>query len=110
LTQQDDVVVTIQEKLFSLINDAVNISDIRNSSSFPEKEDVSVLDWVSLKGFPKDPSIQSLLSQLTSSIVGREPDEVGAHYFFDYVKSGLGLESLLTEGADGAQSLMIEEG
>lgn len=102
--------VILQEKLFGLINDAVKRSHIRNSSAFPEKEDVSMLDWVALKGFPKDAVIQSLLSQLTSSIVGREPDEVGAHYFFDYVNSGLGLESLLTEGADGAQSLMIEEG
>jgi monoamine oxidase len=104
------VAVVIQKKLFAVIHEAVEKSDIRNSSAFPEMEDVSVLDWLSLKGFPKDPAIQALMSQLTTSIIGREPDEVGAHYFFDYVKSGLGIESLLTEGQHGAQSLMIAEG
>lgn len=84
--------------------------DIRNSSNFSEKEDLSVSDWIALQGLWDYPHIPALASALTSSIVGREPDEIGAHYFFDYIKSGFGFESLLSEGQDGAQSLMIEEG
>jgi monoamine oxidase len=77
---------------------------------FPEEEDVSFADWIAQKGFWDHPYLRAVCSQLSSSIVGREPHETGAHYFFDYVASGGGIDSLLTAGKDGAQSLMIKTG
>lgn len=100
----------LEAKLIGLIIEAAEKVDIRAFDSFPELEDVSVANWVAMKGLWKHENIRGMTSWLTTALVGREPDEIGAHYFFDYIKSGNGLLSLLSEGQDGAQSLMIEEG
>lgn len=89
---------------------AVENIDVRTFDNFPEDEDVSLADWVAQIGLWEQAFVQAVCSQLSTSIVGREPRDIGAHYFFDYVKSGGGFESLLTEGQLGAQSLMIKTG
>ncbi|ETN44674.1 uncharacterized protein HMPREF1541_10344 [Cyphellophora europaea CBS 101466] len=94
----------------ALINEAVEEVDIRQFADFPEDQDVSVADWIALNGLWNESGIPELLSQMTTTIVGREPNETGAHYFFDYIKSGYGLESLGTETEFGAQFLMLAEG
>lgn len=38
----------------------------------------------------------------TRALVGCEPDNIGLLHFLDYIKSGGGLESLLTDGSKGA--------
>lgn len=48
--------------------------------------------------------------QLTTGIVGREPRDVGAQYWFDYLRSGRGLASLLGDDVNGAQWHMIKSG
>lgn len=39
-----------------------------------------------------------------------EPDQIGAHYLFDYINSGGGLVSLFTENKMGAQALLVKQG
>ena len=107
--QDDNSTLEVEAKFIALVNLASEKMDFRNTTDFAEKEDMSLKDWVKMWGLWDHPHVQSLASMLKTSIVGRELDEVGAHYFLDYIKSGLGLESLLTEGQNGAQSLMIEE-
>ena len=92
------------------MGEAIASINITVFDQFPEDEDVSFADWVEQKGFWDHPYLRAVCSQLSSSIVGREPHEIGAHYFFDYVASGGGFESLLTAGKVGAQSLMIKTG
>lgn len=107
--QVDDSTPIAETIFLGLLNKTIEETDIRNFDKFPEKKDVSFAEWIAQLGLWEDKHIQGLASTLTT-IVGREPDEIGTHYFFDYVKSGNGLLSLLTEGREGAQSLLIEEG
>ncbi|GKT40294.1 putative formaldehyde dehydrogenase AdhA [Colletotrichum spaethianum] len=79
-------------------------------NQFPEGEDVALADWIAQKGLWDKPEVRAAAESMTSAIVGRMPQEVGAHYFLDYVQSGKGLLSLSTEGIFGAQSLKIKKG
>jgi monoamine oxidase len=97
-------------ELFAIMEEVVQGIDVRVFDEFPEDQDVSLRDWIAAAGYWEYPSIPPTISQLSTSIVGREPREIGAHYFFDYLKSGNGTVSLLTEGKYGAQSLMIKSG
>ena len=90
--------------------EAIEKIDITVFDQFDPEDDVSFAEWIAKRALYDHPHIQGVCRQLSSVIVGREPREIGAHYFFDYIKSGRGLDSLLTEGQFGAQSLMIKEG
>lgn len=57
-----------------------------------------------------NPIIRALCSNMASAIVGREPEEIGAQYFLDYIQSGFGYQSIVSEGEMGAQSLKIKTG
>lgn len=96
--------------LTTLVIGAEQQIDIRKFDDFPLDEDVSFEDWVTLKGLGDNEHVRAISRQMTTAMVGREPRDVGAHYFLDYVKSGNGLISLSTEGADGAQSLKVKQG
>lgn len=84
--------------------------NIRKFDDFPLEDDVSFEEWVDKRGLWENDHVRAVARQATAAIVGREPHEVGAHYFLDYIKSGNGLISLSTEGADGAQSLKVKQG
>ncbi|KAF2020039.1 amine oxidase [Aaosphaeria arxii CBS 175.79] len=107
---EDPIEAVLEGKVLTLIAEAAEEVDIRDFDKFPKKKDVSFADWVALHGLWKFPHVQGVVTGITTSIVGRAPEEVGAHYFLDYVKSGNGLISLLSEGADGAQSLKVKKG
>ncbi|KAB2575537.1 putative flavin-containing monoamine oxidase AofH [Lasiodiplodia theobromae] len=99
------------QKLIMAIEEGAGRSDIRRWDNFPADEDVSVMEWLNIKGVDtSNPVIQALCSNMVSGIVGREPREVGAQYFLDYVQSGFGYQSLVSEGEMGAQSLKIKTG
>jgi monoamine oxidase len=84
--------------------------DIEDWSKFPIEQDVTFAEWVEKLGLWESDYIRGAASQLSTSIVGREPDEIGVHYFLDYIKSGGGLISLASEGKLGAQSLKVKQG
>ncbi|GKT63345.1 amine oxidase [Colletotrichum tofieldiae] len=77
---------------------------------FPEDEDVTLADWVAQKGLWDEPAVRAAAESLSSALLGRMPQEIGAHYFLDYVQSGTGLINLSTEGEFGAQSLKVKKG
>ncbi|KAJ5160464.1 uncharacterized protein N7482_007468 [Penicillium canariense] len=83
--------------------------NIRKWHDFPAEEDVTFAEWVTEIWCTGDHA-QHVANHLCSAIVGRGSDVVGAHYFLDYVKSGLGFISLITEGEMGAQSLKVKKG
>lgn len=84
--------------------------DLRVFDEFPSEWDVSYADWIALNETWDDPQIHAVASQLSTSIVGREPEDIGAHYWFDYLKAGKGIQSLLSEGELGAQGQLIKTG
>lgn len=65
--------------------------------------------WAQSKGL-SDPVGKHAVKFFTSAVVGRDPEEIGMHYFLDYIKSGGGFISIATEGEAGAQSLKIKQG
>jgi monoamine oxidase len=83
--------------------------DIRRVGDFPTNLDVSMETWANSKGLT-EPIGKGLVKMFTSAVVGRDPHEMGMHYFLDYIKSGGGFVSIATEGEDGAQSLKIKQG
>jgi monoamine oxidase len=98
----------IQSDFLQALRDAEDSVDIRDFTSFPD--DISFEEWVIRNETWNNPFIRALASQFTSSIVGREPRDIGAHYWFDYLKSGGGWESLLGDHELGAQRHMIKSG
>lgn len=83
--------------------------DIHHVSHFPVGLDDTLSVWASTKGVVEDVNKDSL-SSFSAAVVGREADEIGMHYFLDYIKSGGGFVSIATEGTLGAQSLKIKQG
>lgn len=83
--------------------------DIRKVDQFPTNLDVSMETWADGKGL-SDEVGKAAIKFFTSAVVGRDPQEMGMHYFLDYIKSGGGFMSIATEGDDGAQSLKIKQG
>lgn len=71
---------------------------------------MSVEDWFRALGLWEEEGLPQLISQITTTVVGQEPDDLGVHYLFDYIKSGFGLDSLNSDFKDGAQALLIKEG
>lgn len=65
--------------------------------------------WAVSKGFTSDKSRQ-LIDHICRAMVGRDADQVGAHYMLDYIKSGKGIVSLSTEDQYGAQYLKVKPG
>ncbi|KAM0273618.1 hypothetical protein ACHAQH_008212 [Verticillium albo-atrum] len=93
-----------------LIEESADKIDITDWDSFPKKKDVSFADWLDIYKMWENPHLQSLSRGLSRAIVGREPEDIGAHYFLDYIKSGRGLRSLMFEDQEGAQFQWIRQG
>ena len=94
----------------AVLEQAIQKINIREWDTFPLMEDISLEEWAIKLDLYNDISIQAQCSHMTTAIVGREPHEVGAHYFFDYVKSAGGIASISSEGEFGAQSLKVKKG
>jgi monoamine oxidase len=75
------------------------------------EKDVTFAEWIDQMGKWENPHLQDICRGLTQAIVGREPEDIGAHYFLDYINSGQGLtESLMSETRDGAQYQWLKNG
>lgn len=73
--------------------------------------DVTFAEWVDQLGMWDDPHLQNICRGLTQAILGREPEDIGAHYFLDYINSGQGLvKSLMAEDRGGAQYQWLKNG
>lgn len=98
------------QKFITLIDEAAEKCDIRIFDKFPEAEDVTMAEWVAQKGLADNPAVVATCRLLCSAVVGREPEDIGAHYFLDYIKSCYGYVSVVSEGDESAQSLKIKNG
>jgi monoamine oxidase len=98
------------QKFISLVDEAAEKCDIRIFDEFPEAEDVTMAEWLAQKGLADNPAVIATCRLLCSAVVGCEPEEIGAHYFLDYIKSGYGYASIVSEGDESAQSLKIKNG
>ncbi|UKZ78661.1 hypothetical protein TrVFT333_006407 [Trichoderma virens FT-333] len=98
------------QKFTLLVAEAAEKCNIRIFDEFPEEEDVTMAEWVVQKGLADNPAVNATCRFLCSAVVGREPEDIGAHYFLDYIKSCYGYMSVVSEGDEGAQSLKIKTG
>jgi monoamine oxidase len=97
-------------RLTQLIIEGAEERNIRKWDDFPEEDDVTVAEWLSKKGLYDNDVVRARIKHMTSAIVGREPEDTGVQYFLDYIKSGCGFVSIVTEGENGAQSLKVKKG
>ncbi|KAL7917224.1 hypothetical protein ACQKWADRAFT_324815 [Trichoderma austrokoningii] len=98
------------QKFVTLLDEAAKRCNIRSFDEFPDAEDVTMAEWVAQKGLADNPAVNATCRLLCSALVGREPEDIGAHYFLDYIKSCNGYASVVSEGDEGAQSLKIKTG
>lgn len=85
-------------------------TNINDYSDWPKDKDVNLDKWVEQTGLWRFPHVRGVVSALCRILIGRDPHETGAQFFFDYIKSGRGLRSLGTEDYLGAQYQMIKQG
>ncbi|KAM0323883.1 hypothetical protein ACHAQA_008464 [Verticillium albo-atrum] len=108
--ETDSETALLEAKWSGLIEVAAKKVDIYDWDSFPAKKDVSFADWLAIFDMWEHPHLQGLSRGLSRALVGREPEELGAHYLLDYINSGHGLRSLMSEDSEGAQYLWIKQG
>ncbi|KAK4493778.1 hypothetical protein PRZ48_014963 [Zasmidium cellare] len=95
-------------QLIEALEKAQDQIDVKNPSSAPKHHDISVEDWLQTNNFGE--WAKQTMRHFTAAIVGREARELSLQYVLDYIKSGGGYLSLVSEGEDGAQSLKIKQG
>lgn len=101
--------MNVNGALYQAFESDMEAINIHKPTQISASLDTSLDVWGDNRGL-KDEMVRDALKFISSAIVGREPQEVGSHYFLDYLKSGGGFLSLATEGPDGAQSLKIKQG
>ncbi|TLD20532.1 hypothetical protein PspLS_08801 [Pyricularia sp. CBS 133598] len=84
--------------------------DLLDFNAFPAEQDVTVTEWLAEQPFGQHPHVVDMVTHLSTALVGRGPEEVGMHYFLDYIGSGYGVFSLATDGPEGAQYLKVKNG
>lgn len=104
----DEYQQRVHEKIYmSLETDSAKI-DLYDSTANKHIDDISLGEYFrqqGARGFSWD-----MWTLTVRALMGCEPDNISLVYFLDYVKSGGGLESLLTEAAQGAQYLRNRKG
>ena len=73
-------------------------------------EDVSLGEYFRRKGADTDGYAFNFWRAWIRALTGTEPDQIGLVYMLDYIKSAGGIQSLLSDGPDGAQYLTIRRG
>ncbi|EED21861.1 mao-A, putative [Talaromyces stipitatus ATCC 10500] len=107
---EDPKLSTQFERFIVILKEAIAERNIRKWDDIKAEEDVAFDEWARLKGVEPSSELDDFCSFLTRTVVGREAHEVGAHYFLDYLQSGFGFESIISEGEIGAQSLKVKPG
>lgn len=99
----------INGALYQAVESEMDSINIHNPTKIAASLDTSLDKWGESKGLV-DETARNALKFFSSAVVGRDPHEIGSHYFLDYIKSGGGFISIASEGPDGAQSLKIKQG
>lgn len=99
----------INGALYQAFESDMEAINIHKPTEISANLDTSLDKWGESKGLT-DKRVRDTLKFFSSAVVGRDPHEIGSHYFLDYIKSGGGFISIASEGPDGAQSLKIKQG
>lgn len=97
-------------RLYGAVHQAIEASNLKHPEKGPNAQR---LDSITLAEFCQEvaPNIGvSIASALTGSLLGVEPQEVSALYIFNYMKSGSGLKSIISDEKDGAQYIRARHG
>ena len=73
-------------------------------------EDMPLSEWLEKQGLKRGTDEWAFFRAFVAALLGVEPDEISTLYWFDYIKSGLGLESLGSDGPEGAQYRRVRQG
>ncbi|KIX08471.1 uncharacterized protein Z518_03127 [Rhinocladiella mackenziei CBS 650.93] len=82
--------------------------DLHDSTANSHIEDISVAEYFRRKGAHGQSF--DLWRVWIRALTGTEPENIGLVYWLDYIKSGGGVESLLSDGPKGAQYLTNKRG
>lgn len=99
----------VNEKMKDVFDPASQEIDIHETSAFPAHQDISLEAWAKAQGLESELD-QNMFRIFLYGILGREPRDIGIHYFLDYIKSAQGWHSVVEEDEDGAQHLKIRQG
>lgn len=84
--------------------------NIRDASANTHIEDISLGEYFRSKGATEDSDSFGFWRAWIRALTGTEPDAIGLVYWLDYVKSAGGVQSLLSDGPDGAQYMTNRQG
>lgn len=103
----DEDMKTFEAIWASLDEDAKNIN-LYDSTANIHIQDISLGEYLRQHG--ANGIMSTVWTSWIRAVTGCEPDDIGLVYMLDYIKSGGGLDSLLTDGEVGAQYLRNRHG
>lgn len=96
------------EKVWASLDEDAKKINIYDSTANVHIEDISLGEY--LRRLGAHGVMFSVWTAWFRALTGCEPDDIGLVYILDYIKSGGGMESLLTDGETGAQYLRNRHG
>ncbi|KEF62883.1 uncharacterized protein A1O9_00857 [Exophiala aquamarina CBS 119918] len=99
---------SVFQKIYASLDEDAKKIDLYDSTANVHIEDVSLGEYLRRHG-AKD-RMFSVWTAWFRALTGCEPDDIGLVYMLDYIKSGGGLSSLLSDGEGGAQYLRNRHG
>ncbi|KAI1135341.1 putative amine oxidase [Hypoxylon sp. FL0543] len=97
-------------RIYGAVYQAVEASDLEHPETGP---DAQKLDSMTLAEFCQEvaPNVGvNIASALTTSLLGVECREVSALFMINYIKSGSGIRSIISDEKDGAQYIRAQRG
>lgn len=89
-------------------SESVDIYNINKGNA--EFEDMALSEWAKKHGLLEGTDEWAFFAFFLQSLLGVEPGEVSALYFLDYIQSGMGVDSLGSDGPNGAQFMRTRQG
>jgi monoamine oxidase len=84
--------------------------DLHDSTANTHIEDISLGEYFRRKGADEGGYAFNFWRAWIRALTGTEPDQIGLVYMLDYIKSAGGVQSLLSDGPDGAQYMTNRRG
>lgn len=84
--------------------------DLHDSTVNTHIEDISLGEYFRSKGADEGGYAFNFWRAWIRALTGTEPDQIGLVYMLDYIKSAGGVQSLLSDGPDGAQYMTNRRG
>jgi monoamine oxidase len=88
--------------------DSIPLDDPASAPNAATFDAMSLGEW--MRSNTRTAGLKLILTLITRSVFCAEPDDISFLHFLFYMKSGRGLDSLISAGPDGAQYLMVDGG